>query len=190
MQFTDLLRQEKKTILAKWYKAISQGYPSETCKFLEGQKNPFANPVGHAIHHGTEGIYDELLLEKCSDAIQKHVDEIVRMFAVQDFSPAGALFFLYNLKDIVREVYQDTRQEIPLSELLDFETRIDQVALLGFDIYMKCREQVWELKATAIQRRTYNLLDRANIWRDPSGGTEEDYAEETTGSEQQKRGSK
>jgi hypothetical protein len=189
MHFTDLLRQEKKAILAKWFKAISHGYPSETCKFLEGQQNPFANPVGHALHHGTEGIYEELLLEKCSEAIQKHVDEIVRMFAVQDFSPAGAFYFLYHLKDIARELYQNKGQEIPLQELLEFETRIDQVVLLGFDIYMKCREQVWELRATTIQRRTHNLLERAKLWRDTSG-SEGDSAEEITGSEQQKRGSK
>ena len=189
MHFTDKLRQERKSILAKWFKAISQGYPSDTCKFLEGQKNPFANPVGHAIRHGTEGIFDELLQEKCSEAIQKHVDEIVRMFAVQDFSPAGALFFLYHLKDIGREFYEAKCREIPVSELLEFETRIDQVALLGFDIYMKCREQVWELRATTIQRRTHNLLERAKLLRDLSG-SEGDSAEEITGSEQQKRGSK
>jgi hypothetical protein len=187
MHFTDLLRQEKKKVLAKWFKAISEGYPSDTCKFLEGQKDPFANPVGHALRHGTEGILEELLKEKCSEEINKHVDEIVRMFAVQDFSPTGALFFLYHLKDIAREFYQKT--DLPFAELLEFETRIDQVVLLGFDNYMKCREQVWELKATTIQRRTHNLLERAKLLRDLSG-SEGETAEEITGSEQKKRGSK
>jgi hypothetical protein len=189
MQFTESLRRDRKSILAKWFKAISKGYPSETCKFLEFQKDPFANPVGHAIHHGTEGIFEELLKEKCSEEIHKHVDEVVRMFAVQDFSPAGALFFLYHLKDIAREHYQTNSREVPVSDLMEFETRIDQVILLGFDIYMKCREQVWELKANAIQHRTHRLLERAKLLRDLSG-SEGDSAEEITGSEQQKRGSK
>jgi len=35
--------------------------------------------------------------------------------------------------------------------LLELEQKIDDMSLLAFDIYMKCREKLYELKATELQ---------------------------------------
>ncbi|MFP4071683.1 MAG: RsbRD N-terminal domain-containing protein [Desulfovibrionales bacterium] len=186
MQLFEYLQTNKKAVLKKWFQAISQGYPSDTCSFLLQQKDPFANPVGHTLRVETERIYDELLKEKCSDEIARYLDGIIRIFAVQDFTPSGALSFMFLLKNVVREEIHKAKEKPEAAHLYEFENRVDQTALLGFEIYVKCREQVWELKANAIRDRTHNILERAKLWK--STESEGDSAEDIQKSEQKKRG--
>jgi hypothetical protein len=47
--------------------------------------------------------------------------------------------------------------------LLLFESKIDDLALLSFDIYMKCREKIYELKSNEVRNMTFRLLQRANL---------------------------
>ena len=48
-------------------------------------------------------------------------------------------------------------------ELRLFEERIDELALLSFDIYMKCRERIYEIKADEARRMVFRLLQKANL---------------------------
>ena len=48
-------------------------------------------------------------------------------------------------------------------ELLRFEAGIDKLVQSSFDVYMKCREQVYELKANEVKNMTFRLLQRANL---------------------------
>lgn len=48
-----------------------------------------------------------------------------------------------------------------LGELLKLESRIDSLALTSFDIYMKCREKLFEMRAMEIRNRTSRILERA-----------------------------
>jgi len=38
-------------------------------------------------------------------------------------------------------------------ELLNFEQRIDKIALMAFDIYMECREKIYEIKIKEFKQR-------------------------------------
>ena len=37
------------------------------------------------------------------------------------------------------------------------QRRIDELALLAFDLFMKCREEIYEIKAREAQRKVYVL---------------------------------
>jgi len=43
------------------------------------------------------------------------------------------------------------------------------MALISFDIYMKCREKIYELKTDELRRMTYRLLQKANLVREVRG---------------------
>ena len=53
-----------------------------------------------------------------------------------------------------------------LADLQQFESRIDRLALLGFDVYSKCRESLFEVRLNELRRRAsipfarYNRTDR------------------------------
>jgi hypothetical protein len=50
-----------------------------------------------------------------------------------------------------------------MDEMVAFEEQIDQLILLSFDIYVKCRERIYELKTDDVRRMTFRLLRKANL---------------------------
>jgi len=160
----DLLAKNRTAILQRWFKLTLDSYPTDSRKFLNSLNNRFANPVGASIMEGMEGIYDLLLKSVVADSAEyvPFLDEIVRIRAVQDFSPANAVGFVFALKEAVREVLDsEIRENRYLEQLLAFESRIDRLALLAFNIYMQCRERLFEIRATEIRNRTSRILERA-----------------------------
>ena len=143
---------------------ILETYPSDTSNFLKKQKNCFANPVGYNISQGINGIFDELLNEADTDKVSPFLDNIIRIKAVQDFFPSQAMSFIFLLKKAIRESLGNKIHETHISEeLLLFESKIDDLALLSFDVYMKCREKIYELKSNEVRSMTFRLLQRANL---------------------------
>ncbi|KJR46459.1 hypothetical protein UF75_3173 [Desulfosporosinus sp. I2] len=47
--------------------------------------------------------------------------------------------------------------------MLKFESEIDELALYAFDTFVKCREQLYELKTDELKRMTFTLLKKANL---------------------------
>ena len=43
------------------------------------------------------------------------------------------------------------------------ESRIDDLALLAFDIYMKCREKLYDIRANEAKNQVSRLLQRAGM---------------------------
>ncbi|MEW5948820.1 MAG: RsbRD N-terminal domain-containing protein [Thermodesulfobacteriota bacterium] len=159
-----LLSQKKSAIVRKWLDAILETYPADTAKFLKAQKNQFANPVGAMISEGIEGLFEELLNGVDTEKVSPFLDRVIRIRAVQDFTPTQAIAFVFVLKRLIREELESDIQQHQLSgELLFIESRIDDMALLSFDIYMKCREQVYEIRATEWKNRLFRLLQKTNM---------------------------
>jgi len=164
MKLKALLSDKKAVILNRWFDDIVETYPAETTKFLKAQKNQFANPVGSTILQGVENIFDELLKGLDAERITLFLDNIIRIRAVQDFTPPQALAFIFSLKKIIREETAKGPLDTDISnELLELESKIDNLALISFDIYMKCREKIYEIKANEVKRMTFRLLQQAKL---------------------------
>lgn len=164
MRLKGLLSDKKSAILDRWFDAIVSTYPTDTSQFLKKQKNQFANPVGSTILQGIENIFDGLIKGLDKDKISPFLDNIIRIRAVQDFTPPQALSFIFFLKKIVRD---EITKKIPdnelLEELLEFESEIDDLALISFDIFMQCREKLYEIKSNEVKRMTFRLLQQAKL---------------------------
>lgn len=164
MNLNNLLLERKSAILKRWFDLILESYPADTTSFLKGQKNRFANPVGYTISQGIDGLFGEILLELDSERVSPFLDNIMRIKAVQDFSPSQAISFIFLLKKVIRkELGSEIRGDRISEELLALESRIDDLALLSFDIYMKCRERIYELKSNEVRNMTFRLLQKANL---------------------------
>ncbi len=178
MKLYNLLSEKKSAILNRWYDAVLDTYPSDTSGFLKGQKNPFLNPVGSTIFQGIENLFEELLCENNSpipslvkgsegglsgERVSLFLDNIIRIRAVQEFTPSQSVAFVLLLKNAIREELKSELVERQLlEELLFFESKIDDMALLSFDIYMKCREKLFQLKVNELQGWTFRKLQRAD----------------------------
>ena len=167
MQLATLLSQNKAAILGRWLAMIFESYPPETAIFLRKEKNRFDNPAGYRISEGLEGLYGALLQEMERDQVLTCLDEIIRIRALQNFTPSQALAFIFLLKIVIREeLAEEIRKENLAAELLDLESRIDGLALLGFDVYTKRREKIYEIKADEAKRRVSGLMRKTGLSED------------------------
>jgi RsbT co-antagonist protein rsbRD N-terminal domain len=164
MPLTAHLAEKKSAILGRWLNMIYESYPPETAIFLRKEKNRFDNPAGYRISEGLEGLYGALLQEMERDQILTCLDEIIRIRALQNFTPSQALAFIFLLKIVIREELSGEIQKENLAlELLDLESRIDGLALLGFDVYTKRREKIFEIKADEAKRRVSGLMRKTGL---------------------------
>jgi hypothetical protein len=63
---------------------------------------------------------------------------------------------------IREELGSEASKEQINNELLHLESKIDKLALISFDIYMKCKEKIYELRANEFRNMTSKLVERAN----------------------------
>ena len=164
MTLWDLLAHKKSALVKRWFDIVMEPYPADTSGILKNQKKQFTNPVGYTISHGLENIFDKLINEQGADfeGMVPFLDSIVRIRAVQDLKPSQALSFVFHLRNAIREELASETKEF-CAEMATLESRIDAIALISFDIYVQCREKVYELKANEVKNRTFRLLQMANL---------------------------
>jgi len=161
---TDLLLKERALILKRWSDLILETYPPDSCMFFKTSTDRFQNPVGTATTEGIEKLFDALVagVDTRSSEIAAIVDNIVRIRAVQDFSPSAAVEFIFLLKRVVRELFAEYIAEKQFVDtLLDFESRIDNMALVTFNVYMGCRERIFEIRTMELRNHTSKVLELA-----------------------------
>ena len=164
MKLNDLLIERKSNILIKWFDQIIESYPADSSNFFRKQKNRFANPVGNTISEGINDLFDVLVQGSDPEKVYPFLDEIIKMTTVQGFSPSQAVSFVFLLKKVLRETFKKEIKENSISgELSLLESRIDEMGLLSFDIYMKCKERIYEIKADEVKRMTFRLIQKANL---------------------------
>jgi hypothetical protein len=165
MDLNSYLLKQRNSIIKKWSSCVLETYAPETATLLKKESNQFANPVGHTLLHGIQAVYDEFLHTMDSEKLSPHLERIIRIRAVQDFTPAQAVSFVLSLKQIVRnELELDIHEnQVSSSELVAFEARVDELALLAFNIYAQCRERLFEVRLNELRNRTFRLLQKADL---------------------------
>ncbi|MCP4111527.1 MAG: hypothetical protein GY749_39380 [Desulfobacteraceae bacterium] len=161
MNLKEFLNKRKNAIIKKWFDMVVDTYPADTSRFLKSQKDPFSNPVGATTMNGLEALFDELLNSMNHEKIISSLDPIIRIRAVQDFSPSKAAGFTFFLKTIIRE--NINKENHNYDELLSLESNIDEIGLIGFDIYMKCREKIFDIRANEHRNRFFSAFERAGL---------------------------
>lgn len=169
-----LIEEKKPVIIKKWFDAIMNTYPVDKSGFLQKQKDQFANPIGFTFSQGIDKIVTALLQEEDMATVTASLTDMIKVRAVQNFTPSQAVAFVFTLKKIIREELGKTTEERHISEALRaFEVKIDELALSSFDIYSQCREQLSELKVMELKNMTFNLLRQSNLVKDlPAEGSE------------------
>jgi len=162
-----LLEGKSDAILDGWFKVVAETYPDETTRFLGDRKNRFANPVGHAIRQGLKGLLGGLLRGEGAEAMAPHLDEIVRIRAVQKFDPSRAVSFIFDLKTILRKEAAKQGEGDLSGELATLEDGVDRLALQAFDNYMACRETLFNIRIKEIKDSA--AIQSRNMRKEASG---------------------
>jgi hypothetical protein len=164
MELKNLLLQHQAAILKRWFDLILGTYPPDTAALIQKGKDPFTNPVGSTILQEIEALYKGLIEHEDSEGLSASLNSILKIRSVQDFSPSKAVGFIFLLKKAIEENLKGKIHEEPIrEEWLKFNSKIDGMALLAFDIYMDCREKICEIRvnqARAEREMAYKMMDR------------------------------
>jgi hypothetical protein len=161
MKFTELLREKEDTIVARWLDGAFATYPESSSAAFKREKDPFANPVGHALRVATQGVFKSLLDRPDTEKIQQCLHEAIRIRAIQQFSASQAVGFVFQLKEIVRaELPEVAANPQSAADLILFEAEIDRVALVAFDMFVRCREDLCEIRVNELKRQTSWVLEK------------------------------
>ncbi|OAG27861.1 RsbRD N-terminal domain-containing protein [Thermodesulfatator autotrophicus] len=168
----ELINENRADIEERWYELILETYPPEAAAFFRKNKDQFENPVGAKISTGVIGILEELVGKVDEQKIAEYIDEIIRIRAVQEFTPSQAVKVFPLLKRAIREVLEKELEDKGLlQEFLQLEDQIDEITLKGFEIYQQCRERLYHLKVEEWKSRMYMLLRRAKMVYDEREGS-------------------
>ena len=149
-------------ILERWIDGVIEGYPEETAKFLRSKKDRFANPVGAGLREGLVELLDGVFRGVEPDELTSALDRVIRVRAVQDFEPSAAVGFVFDLKRLLREFAGEGADGS--LEVLDH--RIERLGMCAFDVYMRCREEMWKIRAREIRNQSVGIMERVAEWRE------------------------
>ncbi len=159
MNLLSLLSERKASLADRWLHRLFESYPPQTAIFLKKEKDRFDNPVGYQLAEGLGHILETLIQERDQDEILAAMDEVVCVRALQNFSPSQALAFIFLLKNVIREELAKELKDGQFSqELQEVESRIDGMALLGFDVYTQRREKLCEIRVNEVKQRVSGFL--------------------------------
>ena len=145
---------ERNRIAEEWLDRTIETYPAHTARFLRTEKDPFRNPVGFALRRALPVLVEELLGGMDPARLKEALDPVVRIRAVQESGAGESLSFLL----LAKRVFE---KSLAGDELRRLEGRVDQMLLLAFDLFMQCREKIYEIKADEARRRIDVILRAA-----------------------------
>jgi len=163
--FESELIRYRDEILRCWLDDVIAEYPADTAGFLRAQPDRFANPVGASLREGLAELLDGMLGGVEPEELTPALDRVIRVRAVQEFSPSAAVGFVFRLKRLVREVV-GTDGAGAADVLDEFDRRIEGLGMCAFDVYMRCREQMWKIRAQEIRNQSVGILERVAVWRE------------------------
>jgi hypothetical protein len=149
---------KKKAIIQKWIDQVLDSYGAP--EFFKKQKDRFANPVGATVSDALQEIYAILVEERDLGEAVRPLENIIKIRAVQDFTPSQAVSFVYILKNILRQELTREKDRAELGpDLAAIEARIDRLALMAFDFYMECRERLHQIRVNEVLSGRSALTD-------------------------------
>jgi len=164
MGIQDLLKKNKAAILGRWFDLILETYPANTATMMRKDKNQFTNPVGSTLSREIEVLFKNLCEGSQDEKFQSSLDSILKIRSVQDFSPSKAVGFIFLLKSAIGETLKnEICKGATMDEWLECQSRIDDLALQAFDVYMDCREKICEIRvnqARAEKEMAFRMMER------------------------------
>jgi hypothetical protein len=171
----DLMREHRAEVARRWGDLTLATYPAASAALFLNESDPFRNPVGAVVRRSLAVLLDELLGDTAdASAAGDALDAMVRMRAVQDFTPGRAVGFVFLVRTAVSDVLGERHDACPAAEHDDLSARIETLAMSAFDAFTACRQRLFELRAAEAKARVHSLLKRA-------GAVEEDVPEADAG---------
>lgn len=164
----DILRQRREIILGEWKQSTLDFYAAGAFKPAKKSVDRFGNPLVYTVTEALETILDEFIEGIRTARTDEALEEVVKIRSLQTEKPSIALGFLFSFKKTIAGQLRDAgNEDINDKESEKKLSALDDLILAAFDIFMRCREKIYEIRSNEIMRRSYKLWERAGV-TDPS----------------------
>ncbi len=155
-----LLSEKRKEIVNKWFDAVMAAYPEDGARFFKQKADPFANPVGNTIYRCLNELFDQVIHKEMDpDAIRTALDGIVRIQSLQEFMPSQAIDFIFIIKPTISHSFRKHGKDQAVQKYLSaLDDNVEYLLKTAFDLYMECRQKVFQLRANHARDRVNKLL--------------------------------
>lgn len=153
-----VLFSRKGAILEEWRRAVVATYAAETHAFLTSEKDPFCNPVGNVLRQTGDALFEIAVTGMERERAEEGLSDIVRLRAVQDFSPSRALSFVDAMRKAIRHELLPMVEKTGFNHLLCVESRLDEAMLVAVDLYVACKKQIEEIRIKEARAEKERLL--------------------------------
>ncbi len=158
MDLAEAFRNYRDKIVDRWVEYTLATYQSSG--FFIKERDIFANPVGGNIREALKKLFPLLIKGADVQECIPSLEQIMKIRSIQDFSPSQAVAPLNAVKHITREILAADKERCHLlPELYDFEFAVDLAVLMAFDIYMGCRERLYQTRIQEIKTGSHILTD-------------------------------
>ncbi len=176
MPLAEHLIKGRETLLTQWVQRADAVYAFETAGFVRSSQDSLSNPVGRRTLEAAAALFDALLAPRPDQqALTPALTEFVKVRAVQDLPPEKALAALFAFKPLIRAYLAAEAVFVDFAlreELAVLDARVDELALLSFALYSRCREELFQLRLADMRRRS-DVFVRLAQQRGQSGPEEE-----------------
>lgn len=163
MKLGAYLVSKRNRVVQEWYELAILDYPAETATFLREEMDSFTNPVGISLRNILTALFDEILYLKASDNVNNLLCELLKVRAVQDFPPSRAIAFIPKLKYLLREHLEKEFARGDYEEdFQELESRIELLTFLAFDIYVECREKLYQIRIKELKNSIPRVFRELN----------------------------
>ena len=158
MDLDEALHDYRYKIVDKWVEYTLSTY--EASSFFKKERDTFANPVGANTRKSLERLFAMLAKNEDSKKFVSPLEQIMNIRSIQEFSASQAVAPLHAVKHITRDVLSNDQETSGLTaELYDFEFAVDLMVLAAFDIYMRNRERLYQVRIAEIRSGNHILTD-------------------------------
>jgi hypothetical protein len=163
-----ILRQRREIILGEWKQSTLDFYAAGAFKPAKKNVDRFGNPLVYTVTTALETILDEFINGVRTTRTNEALEDVVKIRSLQSEKPSTALAFLFSFKKSIADQLKNLEnEEINNEETEKIYSALDDLILTAFDIFMRCREKIYEIRSNEIKRRSYKLWERAGM-TDPS----------------------
>ncbi|MFP5231400.1 MAG: RsbRD N-terminal domain-containing protein [Acidobacteriota bacterium] len=133
------------SIVDAWFLKSIEIYPPAVRDTLIRTTDQFRNPLAFNLRQSLETLVHQVADRMNPEAVNKALDGIVRLRAVQECSPSEAVSFAARLDEVIREQQAETL-------FPNLKQHIGQLTECALQQYNSCKEEILQIRSRS-QRR-------------------------------------
>ncbi len=156
----DILKKDEQKLIAAWHNEFFAHHGLDSVGVSRTVTDQFLNPVGYVVKDATTILFKAIIGEDADQTlIKKNLEDLIKIQAIQQLSPAQALLPLRAIKELI---YAHIQKE--LKSLEDFNTykeivdRVDTLMLMAFDIYAQDKETLYRIRVNEVKNAQSQIL--------------------------------